>query len=206
MKYLQLATFVLIIVLAVSLEYTYTSLSSENQRLNSEFAALNQSYFDLNISYNYLRQNYYNSLSNFLELTNSSAANTAIPPPISESEALLFALNDYVNIYGGGNITCLEGNEISIELYNLTIYTFGDQPTYYKQLVTEPVSNYSAVTIFNSTYPGIYTTYYYAWEILVQSPSCYPQGSTQVCAIDNYPAYYWIDASTGEVIPTYLFY
>jgi hypothetical protein len=205
MKNVEPVVIILVAALTISVIFNL-SLFNSNANLNPDFISLNNSYNSLNVSYIFQDQQYQNSLSNFLSLINESSSNSTINPPISEMNALSIALNNYVNTVGNGNVSSLEEETISIGLYNFTVYHYGWTETNYETPVTEPVSNYSAITVYNATYPGIYTTYYYAWNVVLQSPSCFPQGSMNVCYIDNYPVIYWIDASNGEFLESPPFY
>lgn len=163
---LHIVTIVLAIALVITMAFSIYNYQLQTQNFNN----LNQSY---------------TSLSNLLSSIQMSESSSTIHPPISKVQALLIALN-----YGGWNATSLQGMVIDVELFNLTIWHNGGYWGIDTQPVTEPVSNYSAVTVINSSFPSIYTTYSYAWQITIQYSNGYANPP---------PGYYYVDAATGEV-------
>jgi hypothetical protein len=183
---IQIITIAIIVALVFSAYSTFYYYSSD-QKLTSDVTAMNQSLSSLNDNYNQLSQQYQISLSNLLNIMQQSQLNTTMHPPISELQALQIAFN-----YGGWRATSLQGYQVtSIELYNLTIWHYGGSWGIDTQPVTEPPTHWSSATIVNATYPSIYTTYSYAWQIEIQR-------STGILSIPP-PGYYYVDAANGDV-------
>ncbi len=123
-------------------------------------------------------------------------------PPVSMYKALKIALE-----HGGWNESSLENMSVRVSL-NYRVFVVNDtieNPSGVTTLipgsgshllysVTQPVDDYSAVTVGNST---TYKTYRYIWEVLITHKS-------GVVGIPP-PGYYWIDGSTAEIIPRYPF-
>jgi hypothetical protein len=112
-------------------------------------------------------------------------------PPVSMYRALKIALEN-----GGWNTTSLENMTVSVSLdyYEFTTEntTLGPSSgSEYLYSVTQPVNNYSAVTVSNTTNS---TTYRYIWNIVVKQNS-------GIWSIPP-PGLYWVDAATAEIIPT----
>ena len=120
-------------------------------------------------------------------------------PPISMYRALKIALES-----DGWNTTSLENMTVRV---SLDYFKFTNDSTITKNLydnttlgpssgseflysVTQPVKDYSAVTVNNATYS---TTYRYIWDIVVKQ-------NTGVTLPP--PGLYWVDAATAEIIPT----
>jgi len=119
-------------------------------------------------------------------------------PPVSIYRALKIALE-----YGGWNETSLENMTVGISLdyrqfwSNSTVTTpegfttmFPGWGSHLVCSITQPVDDYSAVTVGNSTSN---MTYRYIWSIVVTHKS-------GVVGIPP-PGLYWIDAATAEIIP-----
>ncbi len=120
-------------------------------------------------------------------------------PPVSMYKALKIALE-----HGGWNTTSLENMTVSVSL-NYRVFVVNDtmenpsgvttlipgSGSHLLHSITQPVDDYSAVTVGNST---SYKTYRYIWSVLVTEKS----GGISLPP----PGYYWIDAATAEIIPT----
>jgi hypothetical protein len=120
-------------------------------------------------------------------------------PPVSMYKALKISLE-----HGGWNTTSLENMTVSVSL-NYRVFVVNDtmenpsgvttlipgSGSHFLYSITQPVDDYSAVTVGNST---SYKTYRYIWSIVVTHKS-------GVVGIPP-PGYYWIDAETAEIIPT----
>jgi type II secretory pathway pseudopilin PulG len=120
-------------------------------------------------------------------------------PPVSMYHALKIALDS-----DGWNTASLENKIVSAsleyrEFYNDSIIiknpydntTAGPgKGAMLLHSVTQPVKDYSAVTVQNATYT---TTYRYIWDIVVKQNA----GVTIPP-----PGLYWVDAATAEIIPT----
>lgn len=121
-------------------------------------------------------------------------------PPVSMYRALKIALEN-----GGWNTTSLENMTVSVSLDYFKFWndssiiknpydntTMG--PSWGSELlysITQPVGDYSAVTVSNSTNS---TTYRYIWDIVVKQNS-------GVIGLPP-PGLYWVDAATAEIVPT----
>jgi hypothetical protein len=119
-------------------------------------------------------------------------------PPVSMYKALKIALEsdgwitsslenmtvcvslNYRQFWSNSTITAPEGFT--------TMFPFSGSCLLYS--VTQPVDDYSAVTVGNSTSN---TTYRYIWDVLVTDKS----GAVGIPP----PGLYWIDAATAEIIP-----
>lgn len=124
-------------------------------------------------------------------------------PPVSMYKALKIALE-----HGGWNTTSLENMTVSVSL-NYRVFVVNDTmenpsgvttylPGWGSHLlysITQPVDDYSAVTVGNSTSNK---TYRYIWSVSVTQTS----GGISIPP----PGYYWIDAATAEIIPTRYFW
>ena len=120
-------------------------------------------------------------------------------PPVSMYHALKIALDN-----GGWNTASLENMTVRVsleyrEFWNNSIIiknpydnaTAGPgQGAEFLHSVTQPVKDYSAVTVQNATYT---ITYRYIWDIVVIQNA----GVTIPP-----PGLYWVDAATAEIIPT----
>ena len=112
-------------------------------------------------------------------------------PPVSMYRALKIALEN-----GGWNTTSLENMIVKVSLY---YYEFWSKNTTlgpssgsgFVYLVTQPVNDYSAVTVNNATSS---TTYRYIWGVIVE-----PNSGGFVMPP---PGDYLVDAATAEIIPT----
>lgn len=180
MKYLQVAMLIIIIALAVSLEYTYTSMSYENQQLNSKIAALNQSYEQLS-------QNY-QSLGGLTDILLASTNSSALVP-VSEASAIEIALN-----YGGWNSSALNGMTVSATLTWLYIANGSNGASAYgiansPSNMTVDLDGWIDQPAYNET-----ITWYHIWEVVVESNGLFRSIPP--------PGLYWVDASTGEIIAT----
>ncbi|MBN2260685.1 MAG: hypothetical protein JW702_09070 [Clostridiales bacterium] len=122
-------------------------------------------------------------------------------PPVSMYRALKIALE-----HGVWNTTSLENMTVGVYLdyrqfwsnstVNSSSFTtmFPGSGSHLVSSITQPVDDYSAVTVGNSTSN---MTYRYIWSIVVKPKSggvCLPP-----------PGLYWIDAATAEIIPTRLY-
>ncbi|HER54469.1 MAG TPA: hypothetical protein ENO13_01045 [Candidatus Bathyarchaeota archaeon] len=119
-------------------------------------------------------------------------------PPVSMYQALKIALE-----HGGWTTASLENMTVCVSLnYRqfwsnstitapegfTTMFPFSGSCLLYS--VTQPVDDYSTVTVGNSTSN---TTYRYIWDVLVTDKS----GAVGIPP----PGLYWIDAATAEIIP-----
>jgi hypothetical protein len=100
-------------------------------------------------------------------------------PPVSMYHALLIALES-----GGWNATSLENMAISAEL-DFCAFSFNSFRLVYR-VTSQPV-DWSPQQIND-------TTYRYVWTIIVGGPGF-------IQSIPP-PGYYWVDAATGELVPT----
>jgi archaellum component FlaG (FlaF/FlaG flagellin family) len=111
-------------------------------------------------------------------------------PPVSMYRALTIALEN-----DGWDTTSLENMTVNVSLdyrkfysYNTTLGSHNGSELLYS--VTQPVNDYSPVTVNNTTNS---TTYRYIWAIVVTENL----GVIQIPP----PGLYWIDAATAEIIP-----
>lgn len=187
---LQIIVVALVIALAFTISFSYYSNQQQNSfidNLNQKYSDLNQSYYNLNTNYNNLNQSYYN----LAQLTSGLIGiNSSISPPISEAQAVQIVFNE-----AGLSEATLIDKRITIQLDYVTIdcvpllLTGGCVPLIgIVHVVTEPVSNYSAVIVNG-------TTYYYAWAVTIQPNSVQSSGNFTPL---TFP--YYIDAATGQVL------
>ncbi|MDG6222895.1 MAG: hypothetical protein IAX21_04235 [Candidatus Bathyarchaeota archaeon] len=138
---------------------------------------------------------YYNEFGNVI--VESISYNFS--PPVSMYKALKIALE-----HGGWNTTSLENMTVGVYLdyrqfwSNSTVTTPEGFTTHIPGSgshlvcsITQPVDDYSVVTVGNSTSN---MTYRYIWSIVVTHKS-------GVVSLPP-PGLYWIDAATAEIIPT----
>jgi hypothetical protein len=142
------------------------------------YTELDKAYSQLNRTYNELNKS-------FDELNRTYLSHM---PAISKRLATQIALD-----HGGWDETKLQGMEVSADLYYVRFLRDSEWPYGWGYQVLEPVNktltNYDAVTIGNSTYR-------YVWIVIVRE--------AEVRSIPP-PGYYFIDAATGEILPTGLF-
>lgn len=104
-------------------------------------------------------------------------------PPVSQSLTTQIALD-----HGGWDETTLKGMEVSATLWHIVFWSAGDD---WSHLILGPanetLSDYDPVTIGNSTYR-------YAWTVIVEQA----EGMRSIPP----PGFYFVDASTGEILPT----
>lgn len=114
----------------------------------------------------------------------STIVPTTISPPISKPEAIHLALE-----YGRWNETTLKDMVVGATLYYMKFWRKGLEGLYE---VAEPVSDYSPVRIDD-------VTYRYVWVVSTRRV-----GPVQSAPPPGYALYY-VDAATGEVIPSRLY-
>lgn len=178
--------FILIIVLAISLEYTYTSLSSENQQLKQQ---LNQSSNEMDYwkqltalySYDNLWQTQaYQSLGGVQIFFVPSIYNPyPAYPPVSGSQAVAIALQS-----GGWNLSSLGNAMVDVEFGSAAF-----QPNQTFWTINEsygPISSYAPVQNGSITYS-------YVWAVDVGYNKSSPFGTYHT------DSYYIVDADTSEV-------
>ena len=104
------------------------------------------------------------------------------PPPISQTHALQIALD-----YGGWNPISLFGKTVTVTLNLYRFRTLDNQTAGIDALgqISGPVDNYSSWQVGDATYR-------YVWVIVITFPN------PRILS----PGFYFVDAATGEVIPT----
>jgi hypothetical protein len=111
--------------------------------------------------------------------TPTPAYNYLFSPPVSMYHALLIALES-----GGWNATSLENMTISAEL-DFCAFSFNSFRLVYR-VTSQPV-DWSPQQVND-------TTYRYVWTIIVGGPGSFRSIPP--------PGYHWVDAATGELVPT----
>ena len=118
-----------------------------------------------------------------------------VKPPITKLEAVAIALSS-----DNWNSSSLKGLEVSASLaYVRFFYAKSARGFEYLHDVNEPVDDYSPRAEYNVTEPGAYPPvkgtmwYRYVWVVIVHESG--PMRSIPP------PAYYYVDASSGEIIP-----
>jgi len=119
-----------------------------------------------------------------------------VKPPITKLEAVAIALSS-----DNWNSSSLRGLEVSASLAYVGFFYAKSGETGFEYLrdVNEPVDDYSPRAEYNVTMPGAYPPvigtmwYRYVWVVTVHESG--PGRSIPP------PAYYYVDASSGEIIP-----